>query len=146
MVIAWCISLGSIHYSFIKTGKSITAEVYWNQLGNMMKNLAKKQPRLLNRDRLILLYNYGCPHTANRMQLKLLELDLETIEHPPYSSDLSLNDYYLFWNLDNLLQGKIFNSQQAFKDAFRAFIGSRSPGFYTKGKSISMPQKHTCNN
>ena len=55
-----------------------------------------------------------------------------TIDHPPYSPDLSPTDYNLFQNLDNFLQGKIFNSQQAIENAFRAFIGSRSPGFYAK--------------
>ena len=69
-------------------------------------------------------------HTANRMQLKILELDLETIDHPPFSPDLTPTDYHLLQNLDNFLQGKIFNSQQAVENAFRAFIGSCSPGFY----------------
>ena len=48
----------------MKPGQSITAETYCNQLDNIKKNVAEKQPRL---------------------KLKILELDLETIDHPPYS-------------------------------------------------------------
>ena len=65
----------------------------------------------MNRDRSILLYDNVCLHTANRTQLKILELDLET---------------------DNFLQGKIFNSHQAVEIVFRFFISSRPLGFYAK--------------
>ena len=58
---------------------------------------------------------------------------MKTIDHPSYSPNLSPTDYHLFRNLDNFLQGNIFNSQQAVKNAFRAFIDSRSSGFYAKG-------------
>ena len=119
--------------SFIKPGQSITAETYCNQLNDMMKNLAEKQPRLVNSDRPILLHDNPRPQSANRAQLKILELDLETIDHPPYSPDLSSTDYHLFRNLDNFLQIKMFNSRQAVENAFHAFIGSRSPDFYAKG-------------
>ena len=95
----------------MKPGQSITAETYCNQLDNMIKNLAEKQPRLVNRDRPILLHVNAHPYTANRTQLKILELNLETINHPPYSPDLLPTDYHLSRNLDNFLQGKIFNSQ-----------------------------------
>ena len=77
-------------------------------MDNTMKNLVEKQPRLVNRDRRILLNDNVHPLTANRIQLKLPELDFETIDHPPYSPDLSLTDYHLFQNLDNFLREKIF--------------------------------------
>ena len=64
MVSAWWSSHGLIHYSFIKPGQSITAETYCNQLDNVIKNLAEKLPRLVNRDRRIhLLYMIMIAHT-----------------------------------------------------------------------------------
>ncbi|RLU17917.1 hypothetical protein DMN91_010156 [Ooceraea biroi] len=42
-------------------------------------------------------------------------------------------DYHFFRNLDNLLVGKFFNFQQAVETAFRDFIDSRTPGFYSRG-------------
>ena len=133
MVTVWWSSHGLIHYSFRKPGQSIAAESYCNQLDNTIKNLAEKQPRLVNRDKTIPLHDNARPHTANRTQLKILELDLGTIDHPPYSPDLSPTDYHLFWNSNNFLRGIMPNSQQVVENVFRAFIGSRSPGFYAKG-------------
>ena len=133
MVTVWWTSHGVIHYNFMKPGESITANVYCNELDVMMKKLEEKQPRLVNRDRPILLHDNARPHTANLTQLKILQLDLETINHPPYSPDLAPTDYYFFQNLDNFLEGKIFNSQMAVENAFRNFVGSRSPGFFARG-------------
>lgn len=133
MVTVWWTSRGVIHYSFMKQGQSITAEVYCTQLDEMIKKLAEKQPRLVQRDRPILLHDNARPHTANRTKLKLLEMDIETIDHPPYSPDLSPTDYYFFRNLDNFLQGKLFSSQQDVESAFFEFIDSRKPGFFAKG-------------
>ena len=123
MVTAWWSSHGLIHCSFIKLGQSITTETYCNQLDIMMKNLSEKQSKLVNKDMVMLLHDNACPHTANRTQLKILELDLETIDHLPYSQNILPADYHLFRNLDNFLQGKISNSQQAVENFFRAFIG-----------------------
>ena len=132
MVTAWWRSHGLIYYSFTKASRSITAETYCNQLDNMMKNLAEKQPKLVNWDRSIFLHDNARPNTANRTQLKILKLDLETIDHPPYSPNLSPTDYHLFWNLDNFLQGKIFISQRTVENVLYAFISFRFPGFYAK--------------
>ena len=80
-----------------------------------MKNLSEKQPRLVNRVKPILLHDNARPRTANRTQLKLLELNLETVDHTPYSPDLLPTDYHLFRNLDNFLQEKIFNPNRLSK-------------------------------
>ena len=89
----------------------------------MIKILAEKKPRLVNRDMPILLHDNAHPHTANRTQLKILKLDLETIDYLLYSRDFSRSDYHFIRNLDNFSQGKIFNSQQVVGNVFRAFIG-----------------------
>ncbi|EZA48481.1 Histone-lysine N-methyltransferase SETMAR [Ooceraea biroi] len=81
----------------------------------------------------ILLHDNARPHTARLTVAKLRELELETLRHPPYSPALSPTDYHFFRNLDNLLVGKLFNSQQAVETAFRDFIDSRTPGFYSRG-------------
>ena len=111
MLTAWWKGGDLIHYSFMKPGQSITAGTYCNQLDNVMKNLVEKQSRLMNRDRPILLYDNVRPRTANQAQLKILKLDLETINHPPYSMDLSSTGYHFFREFDNFLQEKIFISQ-----------------------------------
>ena len=56
----------------------------------------------------------------------------------------NLSEKRNFRNLDNFLQGKVFNSQQAIKNAFHSFIGSPSPGFYAKGINESPLRWQKC--
>ncbi|CAK9813002.1 Histone-lysine N-methyltransferase SETMAR [Anthophora plagiata] len=133
MVSVWWSSADVIHYSFMRPGQSITADLYCEQLEEMMRQLQIKQPRLVNRDRPILLQDNARPHVAKSALLKLQELDLETVCHPPYSPDLAPTDYYFSRALDNFSQGKIFNSQHAVEKAFRDFITSCSPDFFASG-------------
>ncbi|CAK9826066.1 Histone-lysine N-methyltransferase SETMAR [Anthophora retusa] len=133
MVTVWWSASGVIHHSFMEPGQSITADVYCYQLDEMMRNLAIKQPKLVNRMTPILLHDNARPHAARMTVSKLQELKLETLRHPPYSPDLAPTDYYFFRNLNNFLSGKKFNSAQAVKMAFQEFIDSRDPGFYSKG-------------
>ena len=48
VIVSWSGS-GVIHHSFMKPGQSITADVYCYQLDEMMRNLAIKQTKLVNR-------------------------------------------------------------------------------------------------
>lgn len=46
---------GVMHYTFMGPGTSITADVYINQIDEIMRELAIKQPRMINRNRPIIL-------------------------------------------------------------------------------------------
>lgn len=133
MVTVWWSLHGVIHYSFIRSGQAITADVYCAELRSMMTELAAKQPRLVNRSSPLLLHDNARPHTARETILTLQELQLETIRHPPYSPDLAPTDYHFFRDLDNFLHGKTFSSEEAVQNAFTQFVESKSPEFYRKG-------------
>jgi histone-lysine N-methyltransferase SETMAR len=133
LVSVWWTSAGVVHYSFLKSGQTITADVYCQQLQTMKEKLAAKQARLVNRFRPLLLQDNARPHTAQQTATKLEELQLECLRHPPYSPDLAPTDYHFFRDLDNFLQGKNFNSDGAVQSAFKDFIDSRPNGFFSKG-------------
>ncbi|CAF4830065.1 unnamed protein product [Pieris macdunnoughi] len=133
LVSVWWTSAGIVHCSFLKSGQTITADVYCQQLQTMMEKLAAKQPRLVNRSTPLLLHDNARPHTAQQTATKLEELHLECLRHPPYCPDLAPTDYHFFRNLDNFLQGKKFNSDGAVQIAFTDFIDSRPTGFFSKG-------------
>ncbi|CAK1586232.1 unnamed protein product [Parnassius mnemosyne] len=99
----------------------------------MKEELVAKQPRLVNRSRLLLLHDNARPHTAQQTTTKLDKLQLECLRHPMYSPDLDPTYYHFFRNLDNFLQGKKFNSDAAVEIAFKEIIDSRSPWFFSKG-------------
>ena len=143
MVTVWWSAAGLIHHSFLNTGETITAEKYCQQIDKMHHELRRMCPRLVNMKGPILLHDNARPHIAKPTLQKLNELGYETLPHPPYSPDLSPTDYHFFKHLDNFLQEKCFKNQDDAKDAFNAFIASRTQEFYTRGinKLVSRWQK-----
>ena len=73
------------------------------------------------------------PHTARITALKLEELKLEVLPHPPYSPDLAPTDFHFFRNLSNFLVGKKFDSLLGVENAFQDLVESCSPSFFTSG-------------
>jgi histone-lysine N-methyltransferase SETMAR len=124
MVSVWWLSSGIIHYCFLESGKTITAESYSKQLDIVHQNLIQIKPALVNRKRPILLHDNARPHVGKVVLKKLNELGYEVLPHPPYSPDLAPTDYHLFKHLDNFLSGKIFNNQEAIENEFKEFINS----------------------
>ena len=50
--------------------------------------------------------------------------------HPPYSPDLAPSDYHLFRSLQNYLNGKIFDSNEAVQNELIQFFTSKNQTFY----------------
>jgi hypothetical protein len=48
MVTIWWFWHGVIHYSFLRSGQAVTADIYCAELRTMLAELAVKQPRLMN--------------------------------------------------------------------------------------------------
>ena len=61
---------------------------------------------------------------------KSLELGWEVMPHPPHSPDLAPSDYYLFRSLQNHLNEKTFNSNEAVKNELIQFFASWNQSFY----------------
>jgi len=62
-----------------------------------------------------------------------LDLGWEVLSHPPYSPDLAPSDYYLFRSLQNSLNGKTFNDDDAVKSYLVQIFASKNQKFYERG-------------
>ena len=60
--------------------------------------------------------------------------------HPPYSPDLAPLDYYLFRPLQNSLNGKTFNDDEAVKSHLVQFFVDNDQNFYERG-IMKLPEK-----
>ena len=60
--------------------------------------------------------------------------------HPPYSPDLAPSDYYLFRSLQNSLNGKTFNDNEAVKSHLVQFFADKDRNFYERG-IIKLPER-----
>jgi hypothetical protein len=61
---------------------------------------------------LFLQNNDAVPHKEAIMHQTLADLHFEVLNHPAYSPDSELSDYYLFPNLKNNLRGRKFSSTE----------------------------------
>ena len=53
--------------------------------------------------------------------------------HPPYNPDLAPSDYYLFRSLQNSLNGKTFNDDEAVKSHLVQFFAYKDQKLYERG-------------
>ncbi|XP_066260728.1 histone-lysine N-methyltransferase SETMAR-like [Euwallacea similis] len=133
MVTVWWSMEGLIHHNFLDPGETITAQKYCQQIDEMHQKLRQKQPALVNRKGPILLHDNARPHVSLITRQKLHELGYETLDHPPYSPDLSPTDYHFFKHLDNFLRERCFRNQGDAETAFNEFVDSRTTDFYARG-------------
>ncbi|KAK6730027.1 hypothetical protein RB195_006842 [Necator americanus] len=143
MVTVWWSAAGRIHYTCLNPGETITAEKYCQQIDGMDQKPRSLCPALIHWKGAILLHENARPHVSLITRQKLHELNYETLDHPPYSPDLSPTDFHFFKHLDNFLREKHFRNQDDAETAFDEFIASRTPDFYDIGikKLVSRWQK-----
>ena len=94
----------------------MNSNVYCRQLMKLNKEIKKKHPELATRKGVIFHQDKARPHTSLDTRKKLLELGWEVMPDPPYSPNLAPYDYHLFRSLQNHLNGKTFDSNEALKN------------------------------
>ncbi|CAH2011558.1 unnamed protein product [Acanthoscelides obtectus] len=76
--------------------------------------------RKINPERRIILHQDNANlHTAQKTRQYLTEENVELLDHPPYSPDLSSNDFFTFPKIKNKLRGQRFQSPEEAVDAFK---------------------------
>ena len=96
---------------YLQTGKTINSEYYCNLLDQLDSKIREKRHGLQKKK--ILFHQDNAPaHTAQKPITKITELKYELMQHPPYSSDLALSDFWLFPHLKKFLRVKHFSSNE----------------------------------
>ncbi|GFS90301.1 histone-lysine N-methyltransferase SETMAR [Trichonephila clavipes] len=75
-------------------------------------------------------------HEQDLHRVTLIELDKfkwETLDHLPYSSDMSPRDFYVLGPLKKHLKGKRFNSDDVLKDTVKDWVSSQPQEFWEQG-------------
>ncbi|CAH1986001.1 unnamed protein product [Acanthoscelides obtectus] len=76
--------------------------------------------RKINPERRIILHqDNASSHTAQKTRQYLTEENVELLDHPPYSPDLSPNYFFTFPKIKNRLRGQRFQSPEEAVDAFK---------------------------
>ena len=99
----------------------------------MDKEIKEKRPELATCRGVNFHQDNARPHTSLVTRRKLLELGWEVMPYPPYSPDLAPSDYHLFCSLQNHLNGKTFDLNEAVKNELIQFFASKNQTFYGSG-------------
>ncbi|GFV50749.1 histone-lysine N-methyltransferase SETMAR [Trichonephila clavipes] len=98
--LALTISKADIHQKkLLPDNTTINSEVYCHQLDKLNDALQQKRSELINRKGVVFHIDNARPHTSLVTRQKFLQLEWDTMPHPPYSPDLAPSDYYLFRSL-----------------------------------------------
>ncbi|CAH1996830.1 unnamed protein product [Acanthoscelides obtectus] len=112
----WFIRSRSVSKTMVATFVSKAADWYTTIcLPKVITELRKINPGR----RIILHQDNTSSHTAQKTRQYLTEENVELLHHPPYSPDLSLNDFFTFPKIKNRLRGQRFQSPEEAVDAFK---------------------------
>ncbi|GFV67472.1 histone-lysine N-methyltransferase SETMAR [Trichonephila clavipes] len=110
-----------------------TKKVYCHQLDKLNDALQQIRSELINRKGVVFHQDNTRPHTSLVIHQKLLQLEWDTMPHPPYSPDLAPSDYYLFRSFQNFLDGKTFTSNEEVKNHLNQFFANKDQKFHERG-------------
>ncbi|XP_017795708.1 PREDICTED: histone-lysine N-methyltransferase SETMAR-like [Habropoda laboriosa] len=133
MLSVWWDVKGIVFFELLPDNTTINSEVYCHQLDKLNDSLKEKRPELINRKGVVFHQDNARPHTSLVTRQKLLQLEWDVLQHPPYSPDLAPSDYYLFRSLQNFLDGKTFTSNEDVKNHLNQFFASKDQNFYERG-------------
>ena len=133
MLSIWWDWKGVVVFELLPRNQTINLDVYCRQLDKLNALVKKKRPELVNRKGVIFHHSNATPHTSLATRQKLLWLGWEVTLHPPYSTDLAPSDYCLFRSLQNSLNGKTFNDDEAVKSHLVQFFADKDHKFYECG-------------
>ncbi|GFV66223.1 histone-lysine N-methyltransferase SETMAR [Trichonephila clavipes] len=99
MLFVWWDFKGIVYLELLPDNTTINSEVYCHQPDKLNDALQQKRSELINRKGVVFHQDNAGPHTSLVTRQKLLQLEWDTMPHPPYSPDLAPSDYYLFRSL-----------------------------------------------
>ncbi|GFX80486.1 mariner Mos1 transposase [Trichonephila clavipes] len=119
---------------------SINSEVCCHQLDKLNDALRQKRSELINRKGVVFHQDNARPHTSLVTRRKLLQLEWDTMPHPPYSPDVAPSDNYLFRSLQNFLDEKTFTSNEEVKNHLDQFFACKDQNFYER-RIMLLPER-----
>jgi histone-lysine N-methyltransferase SETMAR len=119
-----------LHIDLLHERRTINAAYYCE-----VRQAYRRQQRDLSMREVVLLQDNARPHTAVQTQLKLEQLGWKTLEHPPYSPDLSPCNFHVFGPLKEALGGQGFNDDAGVGAYVRSWLKTRPTSLYEDGIS-----------
>lgn len=119
MVASFVAKSGHVATICLDDRKTVNADWYTTVcLPEVIAERRKNNPKR----RIILHHDNASSHTARRTIEFLAEENIEILDHPPYSPDLSPNDFFTFPKIKEKLRGQRFQSPEEAVEAYKTLI------------------------
>jgi histone-lysine N-methyltransferase SETMAR len=105
MLIIFFDSQGIVHKEFVPEGKTVNVEFYKGVMDRLLKRIQRVHPAAFCSRDISLLHNNVPAHKAASVGQFLTPKNVTTLQHPPYSPDLSPPDYFPFPKFKMKLKG-----------------------------------------
>jgi hypothetical protein len=94
----------------------------------------------------VLLHDNARSHTTACAQALLEHFNWELFDHPPYSPDLTSNDYHLFIYQKNWLESQCRNNNDELMEGVKTWPSSQAADFFETGMQKLIPIYDKCFN
>ena len=119
-----------VFFELLPRNQTINPDVSCRHLNKLNAVVKEKRAELVNRKGVIFHHDNATPHRSLSTHQELSRLSWEVMLHPLYSLDLTPSDYYLFLSLQNSLNDKTFNDDEAVKSHLVQFFADNEQKFY----------------
>jgi len=106
-----------IHHEFVPEEQTVTGSFYLSVLERPWKRIRRVRPKYSAPGSWFLLHDNAPVHWAVAVKEVLARKRVCVLHHPPYSSDLSPCDYFLFPKLKLPLKARLFEDVQDIRAA-----------------------------
>ena len=121
---------GPLLIGFVPQGQKINSAYYCERLDDLDNSYLSRRRGQKHRG-VFLLHDGATSHTSEETRSHLKNLSIKTLQHPPYSPDISPCDYGVFGELKKRLRGERFPTVQALQDKARHILKDVfKPPFY----------------
>ena len=93
----------------VPEGKTVNGEYYLQVLHRLWSRKVRVRPEYPEGKQLFVLNDNAPPHKTKKVYEFLIRKQICVIDHPPYSTDLSPCDYFLFLKLKNAINGAFYD-------------------------------------
>ena len=115
---------GPVAQVYVPKGQNYTGDFYCTHvLAEVSKHYTERRPRTGPRG-IKLLHDNASSHKTKQVAAYIKDIGMKTLNHPPYSPDLSPCDFWLFSKLKSHLSDKEFTSRMEIGIAVHKYLKS----------------------